>query len=86
MINFTQLARYSKTLDNGKTVAYGYDHVTGYFLQVFDVVDKDGEDYLLLDECSTFTKMSNGKMIELMDVYKLPESHIEDVAMDLPIK
>jgi hypothetical protein len=80
------LARYSKKLDNGKTVAYGYDHVTGYFLQVFDVVDKDEEDYLLLDECSTFTKMSNGKMIELMDVYKLPESHIEDVAMDLPIR
>ena len=80
------MARYSKKLDNGKTVAYGYDHVTGYFLQVFDVVDKDEEDYLLLDECSTFTKMSNGKMIELMDVYKLPESHIEDVAMDLPIR
>ena len=30
--------------------------------------------------------MSNGKMLELMDIYKLPESHIEHVAMDLPIK
>jgi hypothetical protein len=30
--------------------------------------------------------MSNGKMLELMNVYELPESHIEQVAMDLPIK
>ena len=57
-----------------------------YFLQVFDVPDDDGEDNLLIDECSMFTKMSNGKMIELMSVYELPESHIERVAMDLPIE
>ena len=32
-----------------------------------------------------FTKMSNGKMLELMDTFDLPESHIEMVAMDKPI-
>lgn len=80
------MSRYKKELDNGKIIAYGHDHATGYFFQVFDAVDKDEEDYLLIDECSTFTKMSNGKMVELMDAYGLPESHIEQVAMDLPIK
>lgn len=80
------MSRYSKELDNGKVVAYGHDRATGYFFQVFDAVDKDEEEYLLIDECSTFTRMSNGKMLELMDSYSLPESHIEQVAMDLPIK
>ena len=79
------MSRYTKELGNGKVVAYGHDKATGYFLQVFDVPDEDGEDNLLIDECSMFTNMSNGKMIELMDLYKLPESHLELVAMDLPI-
>lgn len=82
------MSRYTKKLDNGKTIAWGFDHVTGYFLQVFeeeDVIDEE-HPYLIINECSTFSKMSNGKMIELMDLYKLPESHIEYVAMDLPIE
>jgi hypothetical protein len=80
------MSREKKELNNGKIITYGHDHVTGYFFQVFDAIEKDEEDYLLIDECSTFTKMSNGKMVELMDAYGLPESHIEQVAMDLPIK
>ena len=77
------MSRYTKKLDNGKEVAYGFDHATGYFFQVFDVPDDDGEDHLLIDECSMLTNMSNGKMLELMNIYELPESHIESVAMDL---
>ena len=80
------MSRYTKELDNGKVIAYGFDNTTGYFFQVFDVPDENEEEYLLIDECSLLTKMSNGKMIELMDVYKLPNSHIERVAMDLPIE
>jgi len=80
------MSRYIKELENGKTVAYGYDHVAGYFFDVFDVPDDDGVEHLLIEESSILTKMSNGKMLELMHVYELPESHIEQVAMDLPIK
>lgn len=81
------MSRYSKHIeDTNQTVCYGFDNVTGYFLQVFnDEPDKDGEDVLAVDECSLFTNMSNGRMIELMVDYKLPEHHIERVAMDLPI-
>jgi len=80
------MSRYVKQLESGKEVAWGFDAAVGYFLQVFDVPDEDGEDILLIDESSMFTKMSNGKMLELMNVYELPESHIEMVASDLPIK
>ena len=42
--------------------------------------------YCLIEESSALTGMGNGKMLELMSVFKLPESHIEKVAMDLPIE
>lgn len=79
------MSKYTKTLENGKRVAWGYDTFLGYFLQVFAVSDDDGEDIIVIEE-SSVNGMSNGKMIELMDVYKLPETHIERVAMDLPIE
>jgi len=79
------MSRYVKQLDNGKHIAYGFDIALGYFIDVFDVPDEDGEERLLLEESSVLTKMGNGKMIELMSLYNLPESHIEQVASDLPI-
>ncbi len=79
------MSKYVKQLDNGKHIAYGFDIALGYFIDVFDVPDEDGEEHLLLEESSLLTKMSNGKMIELMSLYNLPESHIEQVALDLPI-
>ena len=79
------MSRYTKELDNGKTIAYGYDGTLGYYFDVFDVPDDNDREILLIEESSALTGMNNGKMIELMDIYKLPESHIELVAMDLPI-
>ena len=79
------MSRYTKELDNGKTIAYGYDGTLGYYFDVFDVPDENDREILLIEESSALTGMNNGKMIELMDIYKLPESHIELVAMDLPI-
>ena len=78
------MSRYVKNLGEGKDVAYGFDHVTGYFFQVFDT-DEDGEDILLVDECSLFTKVSKGRLIELMKEYGADETHIANVALDLPI-
>lgn len=40
----------------------------------------------IIDESTLMTKMSNGKMLELMTKYNLPYSHIQRVAMDLPIE
>jgi len=80
------MSRYIKVTDNGKTIAYGFDHALGYFIDVVEAPDGDEEPIYLIEESSLLTKMSNGKMLELMDLYELPESHIEMVAMDLPIK
>jgi hypothetical protein len=79
------MSRYTKNMEDGRTVAYGYDHVLGYFFDVFGIADEKGVSESLIEESSILTRMSNGKMIELMDMFNLPESHIELVAMDLPI-
>jgi hypothetical protein len=79
------MSRYTKQMEDGRTVVYGFDHALGYFLDVFGISDEEGEREVLIEESSMLTKMSNGKMIELMDIFDLPESQIEQVAMDLPI-
>ena len=80
------MSRYFKNIQNGnKTIAYGFDKTTGYFFQMFDnTVEDENENTLILDECSTFTNMSNGKMLEFMLRHELDEDHIRQVALDLP--
>ncbi len=80
------MSRYTKELEDGRTIAYGYDRALGYFIDVFGIPDEQGISESLIEESSALTRMSNGKMIELMDMFELPESHIEQVAMDLPIE
>ena len=79
------MSRYTKEMPDGRSVAYGFDHALGYFIDVFGIPDDQGVSESLVEESSVLTRMSNGKMIELMDLFALPESHIEQVAMDLPI-
>ncbi len=67
-------------------IAYGFDHTEGYYFQLYKVNSKDEVEQFIIDESSLLTKMSNGRMLELMKKYKLPESHIQKVAMDLPIE
>ena len=86
------MSRYNKTLKREDNqlfdvhVAYGHDKITGYFFQVFDEnTGEEEEEFLTTDECSTFTKMSKSRMVELMEKYDVDKEHIYYVAMDLPI-
>lgn len=67
-------------------IAYGFDHVEGYYFQLYKINSEDEVEQFIIDESSLLTKMSNSKMIELMEKYKLPKAHIEKVVMDLPIE
>jgi hypothetical protein len=67
-------------------VAYGFDHVEGYYFQLYKINSEDEVEQFIIDESSLLTKMSNSKMIELMEKYKLPKAHIQKVVMDLPIE
>lgn len=79
------MSRYTKDLEDGRLVTYGFDNALGYFLDVFSMPDEKGVRKLLIEESSLLTKMSNGKMLELMEEYDLNESHRDKVAMDLAI-
>ena len=80
-----EMSRYTKDLDNERYIAYGWDHALGYFFDLFGAPNDDDIRETFIEESSLFTKMNNGKMLELMDTFDLPESHIEMVAMDKPI-
>jgi hypothetical protein len=78
------MSRHIKKSNNGETIAYGFDNVLGYFIDV-SKEDENGEDVMILEKCSFLDNMSNGKMLELMESYNLPKEHCTKVAMDLPI-
>jgi len=67
------------------TITYGFDHVIGYFFEVWEGETKDGEDVMAIEECSMLTGMSKGRMLELMFKYDVNEDHIKGVALDMPI-
>jgi hypothetical protein len=70
-----------------QAIAYGFDNAEGYFFQLMEIDPKTNEvEQFIIDESTLMTKMSNGKMLELMTKYNLPYSHIQRVAMDLPIE
>ena len=76
------MSRHTKDL----IIAYGFDHVEGYYFQLYKVNSDNEIEQFIIDESSLLTKMSNSRMIELMEKYKLPDSHIQKVVMDLPIE
>ena len=80
------MSRHVNQVDKNRYVAYGYDHATGYFLDIFDKEKGDEEnDYLVKQNCSTFTNMSNNEMIVFMGGYNINKEHIDFVVLDLPI-
>lgn len=76
------MSRHVKVLSRSLSIAYGYDHALGYFFQVFD--DIRDPDMPIIDECSTLTHLTKGKMLDLMQEYNASKDHIEYVAFDLP--
>jgi hypothetical protein len=80
-----EMSRYVKELEDGNYISYGFDNALGYFFDLCTASDEDGDSELLIEESSILSGMNNGKMIGLMSIFKLPESHIEMVAMDVPI-
>lgn len=79
------MSRYVKQMEDGTSVAYGFDKALGYFIDVFGPEDEEGISQMIVEESSFLSGMSNGKMVELMQEYQLPEEHINLVALDLEI-
>jgi hypothetical protein len=93
------MSRYrfvNTTKEPGKRyeVAYGFDRpMQEYFLQVFDLNvpeagnnndDDDDDVHCIVWEGNRMTGKSNSEMLELFELWGVPETHLQQVALDLP--
>jgi len=70
-------------------IIVGSDHACGYFIQIFNGVDEEGEDVLLLDEDTLLGKLTRDTLINYINEY-VEDSSIKDsvcytIRMDLQI-
>ena len=66
------------------SVAYGLDHICGYFIQVFS---PDDPDEIVLNVDSLFTGLTDAQMLEWfhkIGIYdRIPQRHMSEMALDL---
>lgn len=76
------MSRYTKKLENNRTLIYGWDHALGYF---YDLCENYGtkEEKFLKERCSMFG-MKRSEMAEILVENKADSSHIQKLALDLP--
>lgn len=77
------MSRYALKHPNGHRVAYGLDHVLGYFYDEF-YYDEEGERVDVFEESTLHTGMSKGAFNELLVDADAPGHHINAAALDLP--
>lgn len=76
------MSRYTKKLDTGNTIVYGWDHALGYF---YDVWENYGtkEEKCIKERCSLFG-MSKGELLEAISEIKANPDFMQALALDLP--
>tara|TARA_R100000655_G_C2973932_1_gene190788 strand:- start:632 stop:886 length:255 start_codon:yes stop_codon:yes gene_type:complete len=83
------MSRYSfKDVDNKGNeleINYGFDHVIGYWYDVWDH-SKGDEDYecIIEEKSSAMSKMGNGEFLKFLIKHNLPKEHQKLVGLDLP--
>jgi hypothetical protein len=67
-------------------VAYGYDRpLQEYFIQVFDINAKDTDEddiHCIVWEGNKWSDKSNSEMLELFELWGVPDNHCQAVALD----
>ncbi|MBU2527624.1 MAG: hypothetical protein KKC03_13595 [Bacteroidetes bacterium] len=70
-------------------IIVGSDHACGYFIQIFNGVDEEGEDVLLLDQDSLLGGLTRESLINHIDEYvedsDIKESVCYAIRMNLQI-
>jgi len=78
------MSRYTKKLDNGQTVTYGWDHALGYFYDIWENYGKVDEK-CIKDRCSLFG-MSKLELLDAIGEIKAEANpdFFQKLALDLP--
>lgn len=81
------MSRYVSKPHNGKTLAFGFDHVLGYFVEQWDI---SAPDKSLVELNSKFDKLSKSFLVEFLQNNLSPNdlvkysSQINKIVLDLP--
>jgi hypothetical protein len=85
------MSRYTKVLEDGTYVAYGYDEpLQEYFIQLFDSEEEclfsiaNYNTLLEHPDAPHKVRYSNSELLEVFQKYNLPVNHIIMLASDLP--
>jgi len=79
------MSRFSVKLQENREFIYGFDHVLGYFYEIWDYnVSKNQEECLIEDKCHLFHKLSKVDMVGTMSKFGANPRHVELVALDMP--
>ena len=76
------MSRYTKKLDSGQTIIYGWDHALGYF---YDVWENYGtkEEKCIKERCSLFG-MAKSELVDAISEIKANPNFMQALALDLP--
>lgn len=79
------MSRYVVDLGDNKEFVYGWDHVLGYFYELWDnSLGEEDYEKIVDDKSYFFNKLSKSEMMEAMKKYNARKEHLEKMAMDLP--
>jgi hypothetical protein len=79
------MSRFTIELEGQKEFVYGFDHIFGYFYEIWDNSSDEKYDKGPIEEMSSlYNNLSRSKMAEVMKRYGSKEDHINMVALDLP--
>lgn len=76
------MSRYTKKLESGNTIVYGWDHALGYF---YDIWENYGtkEERCIKERCSLFG-MSKAELLDAISEIKANPNFMQALALDLP--
>jgi len=76
------MSRYTKKLESGNTIVYGWDHALGYFYDIWENYGTKDE-RCIKERCSLFG-MAKGELLEELSEIKANPNFMQALALDLP--
>jgi hypothetical protein len=64
-------------------VNYGWDHALGYWCDIVDHISGNEEYEYIIEELSSITGADRNSIIEALEKFKVPEGHIQSIALDI---
>ena len=78
------MSRHIRVIDDNRTLAYGFDHMLGYWYDVTDNRVQDEDMQIVEEESSFLTNISKADFVAKLHRHECNAEHIHKAALDLP--